>query len=350
MQFGLISEGHLPPGVSHRQRYHEMMREAVFAEEKGFAFYGTSQHHFAPAASVSSPGGLMAYVAARTTDIRLRVMSEVLLAFNHPVLVAERLATLDILSDGRAELCTARSNNPDTLEFFGIDAQDTKQQWRESLELIVAALADEPFEYHGEIWDVPPRVLQPPAVQTPHPALFVAATSRATHIEAGARGLGVVSGNTVQGWDYLEENLAAYRAAAVTPDPIGRIINTTAGVFSATVCCAASADTASEIAAPVAFHFMDVVMKYNLMLAAQSPDYAYIGKIEELRDNMYDLDYLMDHNPYFQVGTPDFLTERFKRIEAMGADELILRIDGMGHENNLASIEMIADHVMPAFD
>jgi alkanesulfonate monooxygenase SsuD/methylene tetrahydromethanopterin reductase-like flavin-dependent oxidoreductase (luciferase family) len=276
-------------------------------------------------------------------------MSEVLLTFNHPVLVAERIATIDILSRGRVELCTARSNNPDTLEFFSIDAAHTKRMWRESFEIIVRAMTDAPFEFHGEFWDLPPRTMQPLPVQDPHPPLFVAATSPATHVEAGQRGIGVVSGNTVLGWDYLERNLAAYRNAVASPaSPLGKVITDAACVFSATACCASTAEEAQEIAGPVARKFMDVVMAYNTVLAEKSSDYAYIGGIAALR--MHDLDYLMDHNPYFQIGTPDFLIERFRRIEAMGADELVLRIDGFGHAQNMRSIEMFAKHVFPAFD
>ena len=60
---------------------------------------------------MSAPETFLAYVAARTERIRLRPTSVVLLPFNHPVRVAERIATLDVLTDGRAELGTARSNN-----------------------------------------------------------------------------------------------------------------------------------------------------------------------------------------------------------------------------------------------
>lgn len=65
---------------------------------------------------------------------------------------------------------------------------------------------------------------------------------------------------------------------------------------------------------------------------------------------MHDLEYLMDRTPYVLYGTPDFLIEKFKRLESLGYTELLLGIEGMAHEDNLRAIEMIGKHVMPAFE
>ena len=78
------------------------------AHSLGFDFCGTSEQHFFPSvATFSAPETFYAAIAARTSRIKLRHMSVLTLAFNHPVRVAERLATLDIISLGRVELCTA---------------------------------------------------------------------------------------------------------------------------------------------------------------------------------------------------------------------------------------------------
>jgi hypothetical protein len=64
---------------------------------------------------------------------------------------------------------------------------------------------------------------------------------------------------------------------------------------------------------------------------------------------MHDLDFLMDFNPYFHIGPPEFIIERFQRLQAMGLDELILRIDGMGHEVNMKAIAAFGQDVIPHF-
>lgn len=120
MRVGLLSEGDISRSASYADRYRELIDEIVLADELGFSTFGTSEQHFSPPRfTVSSPEVLYAAIASLTKHIRLRTMASVLLKWNHPILVAERLATLDIVSDGRAEICTARSNNLYTLEAFG---------------------------------------------------------------------------------------------------------------------------------------------------------------------------------------------------------------------------------------
>jgi alkanesulfonate monooxygenase SsuD/methylene tetrahydromethanopterin reductase-like flavin-dependent oxidoreductase (luciferase family) len=170
MRFALIQEWDLPPGTDVSQRYDEMLHEAKLAEEMGFDTYCLSEQRFLKdICTVSAPETFLAMVAARTERIRLRVTSAVLLSFNHPIRIAERLTTLDVLSHGRTELGTARSNNRNTLQAFGVDPSNTRAQWGESIDVILAALTQQPFEYHGKIWGIPPRTPIPAAIQKPHP-------------------------------------------------------------------------------------------------------------------------------------------------------------------------------------
>ena len=76
-------------------------------------------------------------------------MSTVLLHFNHPIRTAERLATLDILSRGRMQFGTARGNNAGVVKTFEIEADGTRAEWLETLEVIVKALTTHQIEHHG---------------------------------------------------------------------------------------------------------------------------------------------------------------------------------------------------------
>lgn len=349
MRFALCHEGHVPAGTTHQQRYHEMVAEAVAADAAGFDVYGCSEQHFLPdVATIPAGEGIMNVVASKTERIRFRFMSAVI-SINHPVRIVERLATLDALSNGRAELGLARSNNPYTLSAFGVHPSETRARLNDGLAAIVAALSTGNFEYHGELWDIPAREVVPNFVQEPHPPIFLSATSNETHELGGSNGLGVMSGNTVLGWDYLENNVKTYKEHAAAAVPMAALHTNSIGTFVATANCAPTMKQAREEAEHVAFAFMDTVMDIYTKLAAASPDYEYLGRIQQLKDHVHDLDYLMEFNPYFHIGTPEFVIERFRRLEAMGLDEIILRIDGMGHEANLRAIEMFGEHVLPEF-
>jgi alkanesulfonate monooxygenase SsuD/methylene tetrahydromethanopterin reductase-like flavin-dependent oxidoreductase (luciferase family) len=348
MQVVLMQEGHRPAGTSIQQRWLEMLEEAILADQLGFDVYGQGEQHFARfLACVSTPEVNHAYLAARTERIRFRPMSSNLLPFNHPIRVVEQLNALDILSGGRAELGVARSNNPYTLEGFGIAATDTKRYRDEALQVMGKALAQESFEHHGDFYDIPERSVAPKPVQVPHPPIHMSATSIDSTRDAGRMGIGVMCGNTSAGWEYAQECVETYRAAVAEAEPVTGHVDDTLGMLSTAVNCHASRDRAKEAAAPVAAQWMESIMGIYTNLSAQSPDYAYLGRIQKLKDRMYDLEYLIESSPYVTVGTPDFFVERAQKLHEMGVDQWLLRLDGMGHAENMRAIELIGKEVVP---
>ena len=348
MQIGLMQEGQRSEGVSIQQRMHEMVEEVVLADEVGFDLYGQGEQHFARfLATISTPEVNHAYLAAKTSRIRLRAMSVNLLPFNHPIRVVEQLCALDVLSNGRAELGVARSNNPYTLEGFGIAATDTKRFRDEALTLIGKALANDTFEHHGELYDIPERSVTPKPIQRPHPPISMSATSADSHHDAGKLGIGVMTGNTSQGWEYAQECIDAYKSAIQTAEPVGGSVNNCLGMLTTAVNCDVTYEKAKEAAAPVAAKWMEAIMGIYTNLSTRSADYAYLGRIEKLREKMYDLDYLVESSPYMTVGTPEFFIERARQLQAMGVDQWLLRLDGMGHEQNMRAIELIGREVIP---
>lgn len=116
MRVMIIQEAICAPGESWPTRYTDCLVEAAYADKCGFDIYGLSEQHFAHGeATTSAPEIVLAAVAAMTKNIRLRIASVNMLPYNHPLRVAEQIATLDLVSNGRIELGGARSNNPYTL-------------------------------------------------------------------------------------------------------------------------------------------------------------------------------------------------------------------------------------------
>jgi alkanesulfonate monooxygenase SsuD/methylene tetrahydromethanopterin reductase-like flavin-dependent oxidoreductase (luciferase family) len=349
VRVGLMQEGHCPPGTTWPQRYHEMLTEAVAAERAGFDFYGVGEQHFGKyTATVSSPEVFNGHVLARTERLRIRPMSVNMLPFNHPIRIAEQTATLDVLSNGRAELGGARSNNLWTLQAFGIDPTQTREYRDEILEIVALALTSDPFEYHGRHFDIPERRIAPRPIQQPCPPIHLSATGVASHSDAARRGVGVMTGNTILGWEYAQSCIDAYRDEPATETPIAGVAFDRLAMVSTVVACAERAEDAFTDAAPVADLWMDIVAHIYSQLSEESPDYAYMGNFRQVQDRRHDLGYLVECAPYFTIGTPDVFIERAHQLHAMGVDDLVWRIDGMGHQANLRSIEMLGKHVLPA--
>ena len=353
MRFVMGSEAEAAGGGYTPERYHEMLEQVQFAEQMGFSAFFTSEQHFNPAISMTSaPEVILGYLAAKTSTIRLRVASFPLLTFNHPLKVAEKSATLDVLSHGRAEIGTARSNNPRTLKAFEVDPNLTRAMWFESMEILRKALTLEEVGHRGQFWTIdPPVVLRPRPVQQPHPPIFVSATSVETHRNAGKLGIGVMTGNSLSGgWPYLEEAMANYREGLAEADPgPGGVVNRSAGALAVTAHCAPTKEQAIAEAEPRARRFLEEIAEWFAALAESSPEYAYMSRLGELLQDEQGFEEIIEQSPYISIGTPEFFIERARRLEELGYDEFLLGMDGIPHEQIMSCIELIGTEVIPTF-
>lgn len=350
MRVGLLQEGDLT-GTTVADRYHQLIDEVALADSLGFSTWGTSEQHFTPPSfSVAAPEVLYSAIAMRTKNIKLRTMASVMLKWNHPILVAERLATLDIVSRGRAEVCTARSNNLTSLRAFGVDPAETRDQWEDGMDVLMKAMVDEKLEHDGPIWKIPPVEVVPKPFTKPHPAVSVAASSVESHGNAGTRGIGAITFDNYFGFDYLQECLDAYRTAFDAAD-LSNVAapNDYRGVYVATAYCAADRDEARRIAHDIAMDYFKFILDLYIPLS-QKPGYTYLDTLDKLIEHQDDLNWLCEYTPSVMIGTPEDFIERIHRLEAMGVDEVLLRIDGFGHENIKRSLELIGREVIPVVD
>jgi alkanesulfonate monooxygenase SsuD/methylene tetrahydromethanopterin reductase-like flavin-dependent oxidoreductase (luciferase family) len=355
MRFGLLQESETELGSTHYFRYRELVREVQRAEEMGFDYWGTSEQHFvSPLATVTAPEVLYGAIAAQTHTIKIRHMVTLLpFNFNHPLRVAERMATLDVVSAGRAQLGCGRANHLWQLDAFQIKATETRPQMLEAMEVIEKALRLPEFEHHGALLDIPKRRLSPRPVQHPRPPMYVIATSTESHQIAGERGHGVISCDNWRGWDHLAEQAGIYRRALAAAKPAGGIVNDSMGACALTGYCAETWQEAADVGGPIAFSFLNGVLEnLYLPLARASKDYAYFEKISTdlagLR-HTGDARALNDRTPTVILGTPDQIIEKVKRLEKMGYDEVVMRIDGMGHQKLMKSLELMGKYVIPEF-
>ena len=242
MDFGIFYEIQVDSPLKHREReyqaFHDVMAQVVRAEEVGFTNFWTVEHHFQVGfAHSSAPEVLYGAISQRTSKIRIG-HAVVLLPFpyNHPIRIAERVATLDILSNGRAEVGTGRSITQVELGGFGIPYKETRARWEEALDIITTIWKskDGTFSYKGKYFDIPQRTVVPMPIQKPHPPLWVACTSEDTHELAGKLGLGLLSFTLLVSPERLGARVRAYRNAIKTAKPHGAFANNRAGAFSMT--------------------------------------------------------------------------------------------------------------------
>jgi alkanesulfonate monooxygenase SsuD/methylene tetrahydromethanopterin reductase-like flavin-dependent oxidoreductase (luciferase family) len=348
MIFGFMSEGDIAPGESYSRRYFDLVDEVTHAERMGFDVFGCSEQHFPlGAASTSSPEVIYSYLIGQTSRLRFRYLVALLpYLINHPLRVAERVATQDILSHGRIELGTGRGNTTIALRAFGVSPEENRAQWREALHLIRTAFTEDPFTFSGEFFQVPPRSLVPKPIQKPYPPIWVAASSPEMHEIAAEEGIGIISTANFLGWEYLEGVLSTY-TNAVLESTAPHVNDKRAVVFLAH--CAPTDEQALEEAGEATLRYVRLAFDAYPRLAKLSADYAYGKKIADLGERLLMLDYLAKESASVLIGSPDTWIETIERARGLGADEVWFRLDSLPHEQIMRSIELIGRHVIPHF-
>jgi len=349
MKFGFVSGGS-SADLRHDLRYWEVLEEVELADQLGFDTFGAPEQHFlGEYCSTSAAECFYGAVAVRTKNIRIRSCIT-LLPVNHPIKVAEQAATLDILSRGRYEIGTGRSNQILQLEPFGVKASETRARWAESLEVIVKALTQDPFSHEGKYFNIPQRSLIPKSVQKPHPPIFVAASSLESHKIAGQKGIGVMSFSNYLGFGELEKFIAAYQENIKRAEPIGAYVTNSVSVLVVPGHCAENSKEARQEITERATAFTALVDVVYPEMAKASADYAYMGEVaEKLGNKIKDMDYLIEESAGTIIGDPDECIRQVQKFADIGVQEILLGMDGIPHGKIMKSLELFGKYVIPHF-
>src|SRR6266480_1964964 len=204
MKFGMFYEHQLPrpwqPDSEH-QLIKDALEQVELADNLGMDCVWEVEHHFLEEYSHSSaPEVFLAACSQRTNRIRLgHGIVQIPFNFNNPARVVERIATLDLVSDGRVEFGTGESSSEAELGGFVIDRSTKRDQWDEALDAVTRMFVEEPFAgYDGRFLEMPPRNVVPKPLQKPHPPLWVACSRRETIHLAATKGLGALSFSFVE--------------------------------------------------------------------------------------------------------------------------------------------------------
>jgi probable LLM family oxidoreductase len=152
--FGLDTFGDVPVDdsgqpVSHAAAIRQVVEEAVLADELGVDAIALGEHH-RPEYSISTPETVLAGIATRTERIRLG-SGVTVLSSDDPVRVFQRFATVDALSNGRAEVILGRGSFTESFPLFGYDLRDYDELFEEKLNLFVKLLDEKPVTWTGNL-------------------------------------------------------------------------------------------------------------------------------------------------------------------------------------------------------
>lgn len=363
MKFGLFYQIQVPKPWhqdSESKRIHEALAQITYAEEMGFDSVWFSEHHFRPVWSHNSaPDLTLAAVSQRTTRMRLGI-GVVLAPIHHPLHVAARMATLDILSNGRVDVGLGRTGYPYQLTPYGSKLEDTRGMWNEFAEVLPRIWTEEVFAHDGTYYHIPPREVLPKPVQKPHPPLWSACSSDETTRLTGNLGLGGLFGSE-GGPQKVEQLMALYQEALAEAPPRRSLINHHTALMTAAYCHEDRNTVAQRGVELVDWYMEQQRERARLVWRDFDPstvprDYqGYYQRDQRLARGPHEGDptpqAVVEAGTSFCVGTPDDCIRFIETYEALGIEEVfpLCAIGPAQHSEVLNTIRLFGEQVIPHF-
>src|SRR6059058_351709 len=372
MRFGIFYEHQLPRPWDDEGE-HKLLKYALeqveLSDRLGIDYVWEVEHHFLEEYSHSSaPEVFLAAASQRTQRIRLgHGIVQTPPPFNHPARVAERVAMLDLVSNGRAEFGTGESSSEAELGGFNIDAADKRDMWREGLQVAVRCMTEEPFTgVEGRFVSMPPRNVVPKPVQKPHPPLWVACSRRETILLAASKGIGALSFSFIEPEAASEWADEYYRLLSSEECvPAGFAVNANLAVVLPFML---HPDEATAIERGIdGAHFFGYSLAHYYVFGRHRPGSTNVW--EEFEANRREMGFAReivraDQAPLGvkileegfgslrgAVGTPDQVRDLVRRYEAAGVDQMIfvMQAGHNRHEHIMEAIDLFGTEVLPEF-
>jgi alkanesulfonate monooxygenase SsuD/methylene tetrahydromethanopterin reductase-like flavin-dependent oxidoreductase (luciferase family) len=349
MKFGIFYEHQLPRpwNEGDEQRlFQEALDQVELADSIGFDVVWEVEHHFLEEYSHSSaPEVFLAACSQRTKRIRLgHGIVQMPPPYNHPARVAERIATLDLVSNGRVEWGTGESSAALELGGFKIPESEKHAMYLEATAQAANMIAMTPYPgFEGRYVKMPCRNIVPKPVQKPHPPLWVACSRRETIHRAARMGVGALTFTFVDPSEakrWVDEYYDILKKECV---PIGHAVNPNVAMVTGFSCHPDQRE--AEARGLDGFRFFNYALAHLYIFGEHKPGFTDIWERYERAKAT------LPPQPKVCIGTPDHIREQLRTFAASGVDQVVFIQQGgrNRHEHICQALELFAKDVMPEF-
>ena len=354
MKFGIFYELQLPrpwqPG-DELKLYQNALTQIELADGLGYDHAWQVEHHFLEEYSHSpAPESFLAAASQRTKNIRLG-HGICQLTTNHPARVAERIATLDLLSNGRCEFGMGESASETELAPFGVKMEDKRDIFEEAVRAIFPMFKDGGSEHHGKYFDMPLRNVLPKPAQKPHPPLWVACSQLDTLAKCGEWGMGAlgfqfVSADAAHAWVHAYYNAFVKRQKKLADYQA----NPNIALVSFFMCAKTDEEARERADGDTFFQFS--LKYYGASSGRQRPPPGTVNMWDEY--NKWKKANPEAHAAALRgglIGSPDTIRKKLQKFRSSNIDQVVL-LNQAGkntHEHICESLELFAREVMPEF-
>lgn len=341
MNFGMFTDFHVRSGATEEAAFEESFKQVDVAEQMGMDSVWLAEHHFSPDRSVlASPLIIASAIAARTKRIRMGLAVQVL-PLTNPLRLAEEAATVDHISRGRFDLGIGRSGLTKYYRGYNVPYEESRERFREALEVVRKAWAGETFSHQGAYFSFSDVTVVPRPYQQPHPPIHVALASPDTFSMIGQMGYAVfISANT--SISQLKDRLVLYRDARQAAGHTGP----SDIALRIPVYIAETEEKAQSEPEESMWH----AIRYGArQLSGSAGSQETLERLHRVANTSYDE--LLKQRVLF--GSPEAVVDRLQQYqEEIGVTGLVMEMNYGGripYERVVNSIRLMVDKVMPAF-
>src|SRR5581483_5648343 len=348
MQFGIFYEHQIPrpwrEGDEHKL-FKDALEQVTLADSLGLDYAWEVEHHFLEEYSHSSaPEVFLAACSQRTKRIRLgHGITLMPPQYNHPARVAERISTLDLVSDGRVEWGTGESSARLELEGIGINYLEKREMWLETVRETAKMMAASPYPGHrGKYFSMPHRNVVPKPVQKPHPPIWVACSNRDTIRLAARLGIGALTFAFIDPSEaryWVEEYYETFKKEC---EPIGRAVNPNVAMVTGFM---VHEDSETALRRGLeGFQFFGYALAHYYITGTHVP-----GRFDVWQD--FKKKGPQVFAPTGAIGNVEEVRANLEKFEETGVDQVIFIQQGGNnrHEHICEALELFASRIQPGF-
>jgi alkanesulfonate monooxygenase SsuD/methylene tetrahydromethanopterin reductase-like flavin-dependent oxidoreductase (luciferase family) len=358
MEFSIFVQMYLPGQKAHDPKAeHQSVRNELelirAADRFGWKYVWVTEHHSLPEYShLSANESFIPYAMAQTEKIHIGSgIMNLNPIVNHPVRLAERVAMLDHLGEGRFEFGTGRGAGSWEMGMFGLSTATTKEPWEEVIWEFKKMWESRDYSFNGKYFQVPPRNVLPKPYGggKTHPPMWVAAGSPSTYEKAALHGMGVLGFNITAIHD-MKAHVDSYKSNISRAEPVGQYVNDNVMISNALVCLE-DGQEARRVATDMSLSYLQSLMLLyhdtfggvDQLMQYRWPNHFPEPTLDDIEDRI--------EKGFILCGDPDEVLEQVRRYNDVGCDQVCFGMPvGLSQEHALKSIELFGKHVIPKLD
>jgi len=353
MRFGTFYFFQAVPWLDQAAVIHRELEQMVWTEELGFDQVWLTEHHFIDYGLAVDPASLATAAASRTRRVRIGLAAAIL-PFHHPLRLAEQLALVDVISEGRLDVGVGRGNRPAEFRGYNVPQQENRERFDEAVDIMTRAWTEEQFSYQGKFFSIGEARVMPKPWQRPHPPIYQVCGSKESIEGTAARGWpmlnSVLRGNAEQ---QLTTNRDIYVGALRR---LGRPEDEIAGLLrrwgvSRQIYVAPTDAQALADAHDAEMWYQESFRRFVLPDRIEDAHPSLQPHFRQLAERLAHVDWADLVRDTVAFGSPDTVARRVEAMGGLGVGHLLcwMNFGGLPQDKIHRSMELFAREVIPHF-